>query len=51
MSVEKGLNLGPMIGFSPLTMPSSQGALCQAVSGPKIYEKINYWNGTPILFP
>jgi hypothetical protein len=26
---------------------SSQGALCQAVSGPKI----DYWNATPILFP
>jgi len=25
---------------------SSQGALCQAVSGPKI----DYWNGTPTLF-
>jgi hypothetical protein len=39
LCVDKGLNFGPMIGFSINdNSPSSQGALCQAVSsraGPK----------------
>jgi hypothetical protein len=31
----------------PSQCSSSQGALCQAFSGPKI----DYWNGTPTIFP
>jgi hypothetical protein len=32
----KGLNFGPIIEFSITTMLQPKGALCQAVSGPKI---------------
>jgi hypothetical protein len=37
---------GPTSGSSPWQCSSLQGALCQAVSGPKI----DYWKGTRTLF-
>jgi len=47
LHVWKGLNFGPAIRLSTMTWPSLQNALCQEISGPKI----DYWNGTPALFP
>jgi hypothetical protein len=44
--VEKGMNFGPMIGFSIMIMFRLIRP-CQAVSG----TKIDYWSGTPIRLP
>jgi hypothetical protein len=38
--------LAQQLDSAPWQYPSSQGALCQAVSGPKI----RYWNGQSTLF-
>jgi hypothetical protein len=43
----KAWTLVQQLDSSPWQCSSSQGTLCQMVSVPKI----NYWNGTPILFP
>jgi hypothetical protein len=46
-ALKKGLDFGPSTGFSSMTVFQITGALCQAVSGTKIY----YWNGTTTLLP
>jgi len=46
-TVKKAWTLAQRLGSPPWQCSSSQGALCQAVSGPKIY----YWNITLNLFP
>jgi hypothetical protein len=40
--------LAQRLDSPPWQCSSSQGALCQTVSGKK---KKDYWNGTPALFP
>jgi hypothetical protein len=46
--IERGLTFDPRFGFSTLWQCfNPQGALCQVVSG----TKIDYWYGTPTLFP
>jgi hypothetical protein len=43
----KAWNLAQRLDSPPWQCSSSQGAPCEAVSG----QKIDYWTGTPILFP
>jgi hypothetical protein len=45
LRLQKGLDSVQALNSPPWQCSSSQGALCQAVYGPKIY----YWNGTPTL--
>jgi hypothetical protein len=44
---KKSWTLAQWLNFPPWQCSSSQGALCQAVLGPKL----DYWNGIPTLFP
>jgi hypothetical protein len=46
-TVKTSGTLAQWIDYPPWQCTSSQDALCQVVSGPEI----NYWNGTPTLFP
>jgi len=47
LCIDKAWTLAQQLDSPPWQCSSSQGTLCQAVSGPKI----DYWNGTPTLFP